>query len=278
MSLPPDPFNVNFPSDLHMLMGVATSLFGARALQEVVYPAAVSNSTNQRYRSTVSQTKTTTKMKYAKKRASRKVATVAAVKRMLNGVLERKQLAITANVSPPAADINLSHSYNLTAQIIQGTADGQRVGDSIFLESVTLNIQFVTNLKPAFYKYRVIIGWSAEEYNPSGLSKSGLGNSEIFVAGFGQAASAIVNTKAFSPLYDNIIEINSLLDTFADGKTIRTVLKLNQKFHYQSPGDDFGKSKNLYFICVPFYSQSSGSAPTDIGGIFFDSVVKYKDA
>jgi len=278
MSLPPDPFNIDFHDNLGMLAGISTSLVGLRMFQGTVYPSAVVRRTNiNRVRAgSVSQTKM--KTKYSRKRASRKVATIASVRRMLNVTMEKKQLNINRSVAPLVADTNKIHTFNITSQIAQGQADGQRIGDSIFLENIVFNAQFVTNLKPAFYKYRLIIGWSGEDISPSVWSISGLSTSEVFINGWTLVSNAIVNTKAFTPIYDNMIEINSLLDTFSDGKTIRGVCRLNQKFHYQSPGSTFGKTKNLYVLLVPFYIQSSGTAPTDIGGIHMDVVVRYKDA
>jgi len=224
----------------------------------------------------ISRTKTKMKFKRARKAANKKMATVGTVRRMLGQVLEKKQRALAfAPVSFTLANSGIVHSYNLTAQITQGTSDGQRVGDVITLNSVHMNGTFITALKGSSYKYRVLIGWSGEEFNPAGVLTTGLSTANVFVNSGLDATNMVVNTKAFTPIYDQIVEINSLLDAVNDIKTIRAVIAVNKKFEYNAAADTYGKKTNLYFVVVP---QSLGVAPLDIGTLNINWVLKYADA
>jgi len=224
----------------------------------------------------VSRTKS--KMKYKRKTRGKKVATVAAVKRMIGQVVETKQLALGWSNSFPIADINKSWAVNLTAKITQGTADGNRVGDSIVLKSLHINWTTTGNTQASFYRFRLLIGWSGEEYNTTNFSISNLTIGEILVSsGPAEAASGIVNTKAFTAIYDAFLDINSQIDTIQEGRTTRINLSLKgQKFNYQSAGSVYGKTKNLYAVIIPTYV---GTAPeTNQGSHLFNAVIKYADA
>jgi len=225
----------------------------------------------------VSRTKS--KMKYKRKtQKGKKVATVAAVKRMIGQVVETKQLALGWTNLFPVADVNKAWAINLTAKITQGTADGNRVGDSILLKSLHIFWTCLTNTNATFYRYRLIIGWSGEEYNTTNFSTSNLTVPEILVSsGPAEACSGIVNTKAFTAIYDAFVDVNSQIDTIAEGRTIRINLNLKGlKFNYQSAGSVYGKTKNLYAVIIPNYQ---GAAPsTNQGSHIFNAVIKYADA
>jgi len=224
----------------------------------------------------VSRTKS--KMKYKRNSKGKKVATVAAVKRMIGQVVETKQLALGWTNLFPIADVNKAWAINLTAKITQGTADGNRVGDSILLKSLHIFWTCLTNTNATFYRYRLIIGWSGEEYNTAQFSISNLTVPEILVSsGPAEACSGIVNTKAFTAIYDAFVDINSQIDTIAEGKTVRINLNLKGlKFNYQSAGSVYGKTKNLYAVIIPNYQ---GAAPsTNQGSHIFNAVIKYADA
>jgi len=222
---------------------------------------------------------TPTKTMVIRKRKSgkgkRKVATVAAVKKMISGVLEKKQLGISKTIAPAVGSKNAVHTENVTAKIVQGTADGQRVGDAIHLTTLTFAFTAIANSLANYYKYRLIVGWSGEEYNPGTWATGSMGTGEVFQSTFTDAVNAIVNTKAFSPIYDQIIDVNSYINGFADGVTARATIKLDSKFLYQAAGSVYGKTRNLYILMVPFFNTG---APTDCGGLQIDYVIKFTDA
>lgn len=260
---------------MNALSTTGMTLFGRFAYNVLGATEVRPLSTKSSYTNSVSQTKTMVIRKRKSGKGKRKVATVAAVKKMINGALEKKQLGITKTVVPAVGQKNSVFTENVTAKIVQGTADGQRVGDGIHLTSLHFTFTAVANLLGNFYKYRLIIGWSGEEYNPGTWATGSLGTGEIFQSSFTDAVNAIVNTKAFTPIYDNIIDVNSLITGVADGNTTRGVLKLDTKFPYQSPGSVYGKTRNLYIVMVPYFSIG---APSDIGGLQIDYVIKFTDA
>ena len=211
-----------------------------------------------------------------KKTPSRqKVATVATVKRMLGRIIEKKQYPYGVTTNFTTANSGVIHSTNMTAKLAAGTSDGQRVGDTVFLVSLQFNITFITCPDENFYKYRVIVGWSGEEHNPTGFGTTGLVVADVFVNSAFDNGTMITNDKAFTVLYDNIIDINSQIIDIVDGKTIRGFIKLNQKFDYQSQGGIFGKRKNLYVCVIPQYGQGT---PTNLGTMNANFVLKYNDS
>jgi len=221
-------------------------------------------------------TKTKTMPKRTRKvKGSKKLATVSAVRRMLSQVVEKKQLAYHTAATIDSDDIKLVHSVNMTAQVVQGTADGNRVGDSIFLQNLTFNMTLLTFSAARFYRYRIIVGWSGEEYNNAGIVTNNLSSAQILINSGSDVSTQVINTKAFTPLYDQVHEINSQLEDVSDGQTLRVKIPLNQKFDYQSAGSTFGKKKSLYVCLIPDCGQSS---PANLGGYSFNAVLFFKDA
>lgn len=276
-----NPFDYAYPDALSMLATTASSLFAGRVAQMYygsgsppiendMLPKAF-NMDSKGGRS-FTETKTNKKMQYKK----RKLATVAVVNRMINGILEKKQKPFSCIAATMTKRVVLSH--NVTAQIAQGTADGTRVGDQINLQSLIVNFSLSTNTTAAFYKYRVIVGWSGEEFNTSPtLLTTNLGATDVFI----QTPNSlwelgIINTKSFTPVFDKLIEVNSLLASYSDGVTTRMVIPFNQKFSYQAAGSTMGKTKNLYIVLVPAYEAVV--APADSGDCVVEYVMKYTDA
>ena len=276
-----DPFNANFPepANLNQLAYIATGIFGARAFQYGIETVAERGGITEALRIPQkwdrSFTQTKTKMKYPGKKYQRKLATVAGVKRMISGVLEKKQNVFATVTTFPLADNNAVFSTNLTAKITQGSTDGSRVGDVIELTSLEMNVSLITAIKGTYYRYRILVLMSGEEYNAA-FGKTNLGATEIFVVSGVDTFSQVINNKACRVLYDNMVEINSLLDTVNEGKTIRVSVPFGgRKFEYQKSSDTFGKKENLYLVIVPSYN---GLAPLDIGAVTINSVLKYTDA
>ena len=278
---PYSPF-VDVPeSNLHLLAGVGASIFGAKMGSLALEGIFSSEQIGQKNNDGFSITKTKTKMRQASNKRQRTLATVATVKRMIGGVLEKKQMCYMANQAFAVSNTNIAHSTNLTAKILQGTTDGTRVGDSVTLNSLHFNMTFLTAQVASYYRYRVIFGWSGEEYNPTNFgTTTGLAGNEIFIgatSGSGNdTATQIINTKAFTPIYDTLVEINSNISAVNDGKSIRGVVSLaGQKFDYQQAGSVQGKKKNLFCIIVPVYG---GAVPLDIGYSLLSICIKYQDA
>lgn len=224
-----------------------------------------------------------TKMKYQSKKkivrkGSSKVATVAAVKRMIGAVVETKQRAVSVAVGGMARDV--IYSYNVTAQIVQGTADGNRVGDKVQLKSVELRGNYYTDVAAAFYRFRVITFWSGEEYNPSvtAYSAAGVSSGEIFVQPCNSNFDGVINTKAVTLVSDRVYDINSLITAYNDGVTVTGAFNVKQNFPFQAAGSMFGKTKNLYIAVIASWVSANAGPPATSGAFGSSIVAKFMDS
>lgn len=147
------------------------------------------------------------------------------------------------------------YTCNLTAGVIAGTGDDQRVGDSIQLASLKINGLLSTVLaSTASCQYRVIVGYSGEEYNlPNTLSASGLSTTELFQTGTGATwrITSIINPKAFTVLDDRIFTLNNSITGVADIQEFAYTVPVSTAFNYQSNGSVYGKTRNLYLVWIP---------------------------
>ena len=226
----------------------------------------------------VSRTMTKSSSK-KRKRGSNKLATVASVKRMIGGVLEKKQKQIVPGFSGLAQGI--FYTFNVTAQITQATADGSRIGDVINLDKLVGNIRWYTNPKAAFYQLRILVLFSGEETNPdvTNFATGGLGATDIMVGATAVSTIGVINPKSCNVLYDNLVEINSAIDAFEDGVTTRLNIDLKgKKFPYQGPAGTMGKYKNLYVMVIGNWSRSATVLPTTVGVVESNMVLHYSDA
>lgn len=153
---------------------------------------------------------------------------------------------------------NLLHNsiYTIcpTQAITQGDTNASRDGDQIQTCALKVKGQFFTDTAAAGYSYRILVGYSGEEYTTGTTwNISGLGEAEIFLpnTGSGHRVSAIVNPKAFTVLHDQLVDVNSLLDGISDVASFDFTVGLgDQKFYYQSTGSVFGKTRNLYIVVI----------------------------
>jgi len=227
-----------------------------------------------------SMTKTTTKRRRPAK-GGKKVATVAQVKRMLKAGSELKQLGISVqgnNSDATASSAPLT--YNLTAQIVQGTADGNRIGDTVTLEAVYLKSWFATSTtNNDSYMVRIMLLWSGEEFNPSTtvFSAAGLGYTQIFAPNCPNTvcAQAVVNTKAVTVVYDQTYAMHSMVSGVSMAEILTGGAKLGgKKFNYQSAGSVYGKNTNLYLVACCINKTNSALNDIDIN---VHAVIKFRD-
>jgi len=166
------------------------------------------------------------------------------------------------------------YTSGMTQKIAQGDGNGERTGDSVYL--VALKVQGAIHSAAAVTganMYRIIVCWSGEEYNVTG-STSGLTYAEMFHPNANTfACNAIVNSKAITVLYDEMVTINSLLTTTAEAVQINFKVPLNQRFSYQAAGSTMGKVKNLYVVVIGSIVGGSGS----VGNFFFNTDLIFQD-
>jgi len=168
------------------------------------------------------------------------------------------------------------YTMNLSCQIVQGTAGFQREGDSVQLEALKLEGHFQTSTVSNAYKFRLIVGYSGEEYGPTQFNTANLTDDQIFQPNTGiQVANGIVNPKAFTTVYDETIDLNSQIDGDATIHSLRCTIPLNKKFPYQSIGSAYGKSQNLYAVVVS--NQVGGALDAANGSAFISYDLIFRD-
>lgn len=161
----------------------------------------------------------------------------------------------------PFSDISIGsglhnnvYTWGPTQAIVRGTANDQRIGDSVFLEAIKLNFYGVSN--PAITKaveLRVIVCYSGEEYStPFAFTASGLQPSEMFVTSAlnGWMPNSLVNPKGITVLDDRTIVYNNSISGVADLESHSYTVSLKTKFPYQSAGSVYGKTRNLYVVVM----------------------------
>jgi len=165
---------------------------------------------------------------------------------------------------------NLLHgTYNTvipTAGIVQGISNTTRIADHVQLCAIKIKGCFQSSASAAGYSYRILVGFTGEEYNLPTLLGSGLGSTELMIANSDAnwVANGIINPKAFTVLHDSTYDINSQIAAVADIASFAMTVPLNTKFDYQANGSIYGKTKNLAVVVVG--NQIGGVTGTTITG------------
>jgi len=224
-------------------------------------------------------TKTSVNKRKRRNTGKTKVATVAAVKRMIMGREEKKFFSGTATLATITNDS--IYTFNLTARIQTGTEDGNRIGDSVNLTNLEGFVKWYTDTEAAYYQLRILVFWSGEEYDVSStlFSTSGFGGTQLFKPYGAFPCQGITNPKAITVLHDAFIEINSQIDGFEDGRTHRFNVPFNgQKYNYRQDLSKYGKTKNLYCVIIGNYASSNANPPENIGAAFLNYSLNYTDS
>jgi len=181
-----------------------------------------------------------------------------------------------ANYGVGAATHNTIYTANVTSVPVQGTSNKTRIGDKIHIQHLDLSISINSSSAAGAYTWRVMVVWSGEEFNPAGLG-SGLGFTGLFLPNTGSnvVPLAIVNPKAVTVLLDEVVDINSIVAATKDVVSIKRRIHIGQDFLYDKTAAVYGKTKNLYFVAIP-YVVGGTSGVTNCGDInpSFDMVFK----
>lgn len=175
---------------------------------------------------------------------------------------------------------NLTHQtiFSLvpTAGIVQGDTNAQRDGDFVDLAALKLKGIFQTAAAANGYSFRIIVGYSGEEYNLPTVLGAGLTTAEIFLPNTtgNWAVNGIINPKAFTALYDETMDINSEVAATSTIGSFSFTVPLNRKFPYQSSGSVFGKDRNLYVVVVSSGVGLGAAAPTGLTVFSYDLIFK----
>jgi len=169
------------------------------------------------------------------------------------------------------------HTANITAAITQGTTNANRIGDKIHLEKLIIEGIFAAPTTAGAYNYRIIVCWSGNEYNPTGLGSAFGTYADMFLPNTGGAflTNGIINPKGPTVLWDSRYDINSAISTTADIVTYRKTISLKQDFAYESTGAVYGKYKNLYVIVIGCVIGGS-TGTTQVGNVAFSTDLVFK--
>lgn len=236
------------------------------------YAAYGSRATKPTYRSSRSYTRTTNKRR-------RRYGTRSSFKTKMLAASPAKHYMTNDNQTGIIGGLhNTIYTCNLTAGIVTGSADNQRVGDSLQLLSLKINGLLSSNpASTSSCQWRIIIGWSGEEYNLPNTLGSGLGNTQIFQSGTGTSwqNTAIVNPKAFTVLDDRIFTLNNSITGVADIQELAYTIPCNTAFFYQSAASALGKTRNLYLVVIPCILNGS-TGVTACGALALSSDLVFK--
>lgn len=198
-----------------------------------------------------------------KRKGRRTGKTMSLTKRIMNTMPAKHYKFNNATSLNKGATI---YCWSPTQSVTRGTADDQRIGDTLTLCSLKWNGLFNSNVVSNSYIYRLIIGYTGEEFNAATFLTN-YTTGELFQSSTVAAikSNGIVNPKAFTLLYDQKFTISSNLAGVVDVMPVVGSINLkNQKFVYQSDGSVYGKYKNL--VVVIMGDEIVGSAATDAGG------------
>jgi len=167
------------------------------------------------------------------------------------------------------------YTMNLTAQIGQGTGNNNRLGDAVFLEALKFEGFFQSGTAPNAYRFRLIIGWSGEEYGTTTLASGSLTSSELFLPSTDTTVTnAIINPKAFTAVYDEVHDLNSQVDGYRTIQSTRFTVPFKQSFPYQAATSVYGKMKNLYAVVVAYAADVAANTAIGSAVLSYDLIFK----
>jgi len=198
---------------------------------------------NQGYRGAGSRTLTRTR---TKKRSNRGVSVRALVQRT------KPTKHYTANLDA-AFTHNTINTANITAGVTQGDLNSSRDGDSISLVGLKLAGQYFSAVTAGAYTFRIMVGYSGEEYTSTTFGGAGLGSTELFLPNTSTTFSTLglVNPRAFTVLHDQTVDLNSQIAAVVDVNSFNIYVPMNNAvFNYQASASALGRLKNLYVIVM----------------------------
>ena len=180
----------------------------------------------------------------------RKTASKHSFKKQMMDATPAKHVTSVPNT---AMTHNTLYTCCPTQAITQGDGNTNRDGDSAYLCALKVRGMFIAATTAGAYTYRIIVGYSGEEVTTANVDTtfvSGLATSEVFLPNTTTRVTpaGVINPKAFTVLYDEVVDVNSQISAVADVKSVDFTVPLNQSFYYQSSGSVQGKLKNLYVL------------------------------
>lgn len=183
-----------------------------------------------------------------------------------------------ANSSLTGLTHNTIYTVIPTTGIIQGDDNTTRTGDFIHLAALKIRMSMQTATAAAGYTYRVLVGYTGEEYNLPTVLGAGLSSSELFIPNTAATwtPNGVINPKAFTCLYDETIDINSLVATVQDTQTTSFTVNLDKRFPYQAAASIYGKNQNLaVVVCGGVTAGVTGT--TSVGSVVLTYDLIFKE-
>lgn len=213
------------------------------------------------------------------KRANKK--NTSSVRKTILGMAATYHDTQNDNTVTVAATHNTIYTSNVTAKVVTGTNDTDRQGDQIYMMGLKVKGVVQTATASNGYQYRIIVGYSGEEYNATGFGTgaTGLAAAEVFLPSTGSnfATNQIINPKTFTVLYDQTIDLNSQLTSVSDMYGVDFFIPMKTKFPYQAQGSIYGKYKNLYIVVVSSVSAGGVPGTTLSGSISLSTALQFKN-
>lgn len=211
------------------------------------------------------------------KKAKRRRAGYNTLKRQILNIESAKHMTDQPTAVPGGnMTMNTLYTYNVTSKVAQGTGVNQRIGDSIYLEALKIRGNYIVPQDAGGYVARILVGYSGEEYSATGFA-SGLGTGEVFHAPTANAWSpnGLINSKAFTVLYDQTIDINTLTTTNEELSSFVATVPLKKDHDYQAAASIYGKKTNLYIVVVGA-AVGGSSGTTNVGNIIMSLDLIFK--
>lgn len=164
-----------------------------------------------------------------------------------------------------------------TAGITQGTSNTTRLADHVELCAIKIKGTFNTAVASNGYSYRILVGYTGEEFNLPTVLGSGLGATELFIPNTDAnwEVNGIINPKAFTCIHDSTYDINSQITAVSDISSFAFTVKLDTKFDYQAAGSIYGKSRNLAVVVISsVVGGVSGTTSTGLVVMAYDLIFK----
>jgi hypothetical protein len=180
-----------------------------------------------------------------------------------------------SGISETVITDNQIFTMGITQGVGPGTGNNQRIGDSIFLEALKINGHFQSSEVSNGYKYRILVGYSGEEYGTLVLASGNLNTGELFLPSGGENVNKIVNPKSFTAIYDEVVDINSQIEGDGTIQSFRATIPLKRNFDYQQATSVYGKTVNLYVVVIGYAIGTVDASP--IGAIYLTYDLIYKN-
>jgi len=171
---------------------------------------------------------------------------------------------------------NTIYTMNLLNYVIQGSTQGTRTGDTIYLEAVKFNAMFETpsaNINGVTVRIMILYH---DDYYANGFFSAGLGLTDLAMAttGVARASNLVIDPKKTTVLYDQVYNLNPSITSQVDTVPITFTCQLKKTFDF-IPSSQEGKERNLYAVCIPCVGSGS-SGVTTAGTLYSNSDLIFK--